>query len=115
MAQGIGDGMEIAAVISLPRFIGVVGQAHRIVDVRARPIDCGDLAVAVVGVRGGGDDGGSAGEAALLPGEQVAVSVVAHGGDRLLARVGNRWPADGGDPVGCRVVSLGGDAGQRCS
>jgi hypothetical protein len=50
MPQGVGDGMELPAIMALPFFIGVIGQAHHIGHIRARPVDAGDLAGAVVGV-----------------------------------------------------------------
>lgn len=52
MAQTIGHGLQIAAVIACGRIVGVVGKADRVVDVAARPVNGGDLAVAVVGVLG---------------------------------------------------------------
>lgn len=44
--------MQVNAVIACIRIVGVVGKAHRIGDIAARPVDCGELAVAVVGILG---------------------------------------------------------------
>lgn len=52
MAQGVGHGMKISAVIACGRIVWIVGKIHRIVYIAARPVDCGDLAVGVVGVQG---------------------------------------------------------------
>ena len=87
MIARIGHGVQLATIRPLTGIIVIPGQGEGIIHIRARTIHGQQLAHGVVGVAGGLADGGGAGISVPGPAEQVALGVVAIGGDYLFARV----------------------------
>ena len=94
-AQSVGDGPQLAAVVSLRRRVGIIGEPGHVAHVRAGAVDGGDPPQGRVGHGDGGPGCRTVSDAGPGQGQGVTVRIVGHGRCDALSAFHRRGSGDG--------------------